>query len=132
MIDLKESLKSIQEIQYFLKNQVDAFVTEEGGIRFGVPVDLSASPQVSSLIEQVDAVIRKFKLKTYHADANPHISVGSCAAKMRNRFEWQGPVGSQYSPAVVQLPASVCDVACTASGIELKVGSITEIIKLDE
>ncbi len=132
MKDLKESLKSIQEIQYFLKSQVDAFLTEEGGIRFGVPVDLSASPQVSALIEQVDAVIRKFKLKTYHADANPHISVGSCAAELLHLYTWQGPVGSQYSPAVVELPASISDVACTASVIELKVGSITEILTLDE
>ena len=124
---LTRALSTEKSTLYYLSSSLRFYLNENRNTAFiGLPVDLGVSPRVLSLIDAVSAVFQSFDLEGYYADANPHISLASCANLAG--FDW--PTQTVEGPKLDLDEDELADLRIDVSHVCVEIGNSLHRIPL--
>ena len=123
---LKSLCATISPIRVYLKPQIDAFLTESETVHYGIPIDLDVSPQVTSLLGNIDKTLTNLGLREFHQHPNPHVTIAT-SSKAKEQLSAAhplvGPPGSQFFSGVQIVREELVDDPLFCTVLQLRVGN---------
>ena len=136
---MREVCHNLGSLRVFLRPQVDVFISENGGLYVGVPVDLDVSPQLNHLISSINQAVSSLGLREFHDEPNPHITVATIAyssttevtRSLTKEFVLSGPPGSQYFAAVQTVDEALANKPIACKCLQIKIGTTVHLLPLE-